>query len=157
MRIFKFATCVGACAAFFASAGNSTAATPGVIANFITAGAPDPRGKVPALDAVAGAGVSNITMASPIAILQHGRVYTYLMTSQNIAFKGICTDSYVLQRGAVVLGRGQIHTYDCAPGTYWQWAINGRTIPNSPGLATLTGTVTYGGKKATTSTTVLIR
>ena len=47
-----------------------------------TAGAPDPKGKAPALDAVLG-GAQNITIASPLAILQHGRVYTMILASQN--------------------------------------------------------------------------
>ncbi len=134
-----------------------TAATPGVIAAFITAGAIDPNGKVPALNAVKGAGVTNISMASPIAILQRGHSYAFLLASQNIDFKGTCSDSYVLQRGAKILARGSIHTYACAPGTYWEWEIYSPAIPNSPGPATLVGTVTFKGQKATTTANVIIR
>src|ERR1700710_847185 len=129
---------------------------PGVIADFITAGAIDPNGKVPVLNAIKGAGVSNIAMASPLAVLKHGSFYAVILTSQNVTFKGTCTDSYVLQRGTKILARGTIHTYACAPGTYWEWEINTPAIPNSPGLATLVGTVTFGGKKNTTSANVLI-
>ncbi len=141
----------------YAADTDATAATPGVIAAFITAGAVDPKGKVPALNAVTGAGVSNVTVASPQAILQHGHFYTFVLASQNIAFKGSCTDSYVLERGTKILAHGTIHTYACAAGTYWEWAANSPAIPNSPGLATLVGTVTFGGKKATTSASVLIK
>ena len=119
--------------------------------------APDPKGKVPALDAVAGAGVSNIAIASPLGILQPGHAYTVVLTSQNNSFKGMCADSYTLKRGTVVLASGKIHSYACQPGTYWEWAATTPAIPNSPGLATLTGTVTYGGKTATTTSTVLIK
>ena len=136
---------------------DAAAAPPGVIANFITAGTPDPKGRVPALDAVAGAGVQNITMASPLGILQHGRVYTLILTSQNNTFRGVCADSYSLKQGTAVLASGKIHNYACQPGTYWQWSVNSPVIPNKPGLATLTGTVTYGGKTATTTATVLIK
>ena len=140
-----------------AATADAAAALPGVIANFITAGTPDPRGRVPAIDAVAGAGVQNIAMASPLGILQHGRVYALLLTSQNNTFRGVCADSYSLKQGTAVLARGKIHTYDCQPGTYWQWTVNSPVIPNKPVLATLTGTVTYGGKTATTTAIVLIK
>jgi hypothetical protein len=140
-----------------AKTADATAALPGVIANFITAGAPDPRGKVPVIDGVPGAGVQNIAIASPLGILQHGRIYTVIVTSQNNSFKGVCADSYVLKKGAAVLASGKIHTYACQPGTYWEWAANTPAIPNKPGLATLVGTVTYGGKTATTTATVLIK
>jgi hypothetical protein len=140
-----------------AATADAAAALPGVIANFITAGTPDPRGRVPAIDAVAGAGVQNIAMASPLGILQHGRVYALLLTSQNNTFRGVCADSYTLKRGAAILASGKIHTYACQPGTYWQWTVNTPVIPNKPGLATLTGTVTYGGKTAATTATVLIK
>jgi hypothetical protein len=139
-----------------AETADATAAPPGVIAAFITAGAIDPKRKVPALDAVKGAGISNISMASPLAVLKHGSFYAFILTSQNVTFKGTCADSYVLQRGAKILARGSIHTYGCAPGTYWEWEAVSPAIPNSPGLATLVGTVTFGGKKTTTSATVLI-
>lgn len=139
------------------SAAESAAPPPGVIAAFITAGAIDPNGKVPVLNAIKGAGVSNIAMASPLAVLKHGSSYAVILTSQNFTFKGTCTDSYVLQRGTKILARGTIHTYACAPGTYWEWEINTPAIPNSPGLATLVGTVTFGGKKTTTSADILIK
>jgi hypothetical protein len=130
---------------------------PGVIANFITAGTPDPNGKVPVIDAVSGAGVQNIAIASPLGILEHGHVYTVTLASQNNTFKGACGDTYVLKRGSAILASGKIHSYACQPGTYWEWAANTIAIPNKPGLATLTGTVTYGAKTATTTSTVLIK
>ena len=136
---------------------DATAAPPGVIAAFITAGVADPNGKVPKLNAVAGAGVTNIAISSPQGILQHGGFYTIVLASQNVAFKGNCTDSYVLQRGTKILAHGTIHTYACGAGSYWEWAINTPAIPNSPGLANLVGTVAFGGKKVTTTAKVLIK
>jgi hypothetical protein len=162
-----FGLCVGVVAgmAAFHGAGRSAAAAttdaaiplPGVIANFITVGTPDPNGKVPVIDAISGAEVQNIAIASPLGILVHSHVYTVILTSQNNTFKGVCGDSYVLKRGATILASGKIHSYACQPGTYWEWAANTAAIPNKPGLATLTGTVTYGAKTATTTSTVLIK
>lgn len=140
-----------------AAAATAAAAPPGVIANFVTAGTPDPKGRVPALNAVPGAGVDNVTMAMPLGVLQHGHVYTVMVTSQNNTFEGFCTDSYTLRQGTTVLMSGKIKTFACQPGTYWAWVANSRPIPNKPGLATLTGTVTYGGKTTTTTSTVLIK
>jgi hypothetical protein len=147
----------GAGHAAAAATADATAALPGVIANFITAGPTDPKGKIPAIDAVPGAGVRNIAIATPLGILEHGHVYTVIVTSQNNTFKGTCTDSYALKKGTTILASGKIHTYDCGLGTYWEWATNTPAIPDKPGLATLTGTVTYGGKTATTTSTVLIK
>jgi hypothetical protein len=136
---------------------DTTAALPGVIANFITAGPTDPKGRIPVIDAVSGAGVRNIAIATPLGILEHGHVYTVIVTSQNNTFKGTCTDSYTLKKGTTVLASGKIHTYACGLGTYWEWDTNTPAIPDKPGLATLTGTVTYEGKTATTTSTVLIK
>src|ERR1700744_5976149 len=100
----------GICAGFAACAGtvlgsghavaaatpDAAAAPPGVIANFITAGTPDPKGKVPVLNAIRGAGVENIALASPLGILQHGHIYLLILTSQNNTFRGTCADSYTL-------------------------------------------------------------
>lgn len=132
-------------------------ATPGVMANFIAAGAIDPQRKVPALNAVAGAGVPNLSLALPVSVLVHGTAYQYLLSSQNVAFKGVCIDSYTLSRGAVVLDHKTIRTYDCGANTEWEWTTVGKVIPNSPGPAMLTGTVTYGKLTATTTTKVLIK
>lgn len=144
-----------------AATDNLTAVPKAVMANFITAGRVDPNGKVPAVNAVPGAGVPTLSVAVPFAILQHGTVYTYLLSSQNVTFNGTCRDSYSLTQGTgaskVVLDSHLIKSYACTPGSPWEWAINGAPVPNSPGLATLTGTVTFGGTKVMTSTTVLIQ
>jgi hypothetical protein len=136
--------------------------TPGALANFITAGTPDPNGKVPSLNAVPGAGVNTLSVAIPVAVLHHGSVYTYLVSSQNTTYTGTCKDSFTLTQGTgaskVTLDSGVIKaSYSCGAGTTWVWAINGKVIPNSPGLATLTGIVTYGTSKVFTKTTVLIQ
>jgi hypothetical protein len=155
--------CITALAGFQAKAeapapdATAAVASPAVMANFIAAGAIDPRGKVPALNAVAGAGVQNISLALPVSVLVHGRVYVYVLSSQNVTFKGTCTDSYTLSRGTVILDHKVIHTYDCGANTEWEWAAIGKAIPNSPGPATLTGTVTYGKLNVTATTKVLIK
>jgi hypothetical protein len=133
------------------------AVQPGVMANFIAVGLVDPQGRVPAINAVPGAGVQNLAVALPTSVLQHGTSYEYVLSSQNVTFKGTCIDSYTLSRGKVILDHKVIRTYACAPGNEWEWAAVGKAIPNSPGPATLTGTVTYGKLSVTTVTKVLIK
>ena len=142
--------------------GDETPAAPGVMTTFVTAGAIDPNGKVPAVNAVPGSGVPNLDIAAPLAILQHGSAYVYLLASQNTTFSGTCKDTYELtqiQGGKkVVLDSGVMKSaYTCDAGQFWSWAIVGKAVPDAPGLATLTGTVTYGTKKISTKLAVLIQ
>ena len=90
----------------------AAAELPGVIANFITAGTPDPGRRLPVLNAIPGARVDNIAMASPLGVLQHGHAYVLILTSQNATFKGICADSYTLKQGATVLASGKIRSLE---------------------------------------------
>ena len=87
--------CLTLVPAFNSKAANLDAATsldavaqPGVMANFITAGNVDPKARVPALNAVPGAGVQNLSVALPVSVLLHGTAYQYLMSSENVTFKG---------------------------------------------------------------------
>jgi hypothetical protein len=133
----------------------------GVMPAFITAGAPDPNGKVPAINAVTGSGVTNLDIASPLAILVHGNSYVYTISLQDVDFTGTCQASFTLtqvQYGKnVTLDSGKVSAFACGPGGWWAWAFNGKTIPNYPGPATLTGTVTYGSQKASTVTSVVLQ
>jgi len=123
----------------------------GVIVTSVTAGAGDPNGKVPAINAVPGAGVANADLSFPLAILTHGTAYDIQMTSQNTTFGGTCRDSYRLtqvQSGkTVTLLSGETAPYSCAAGTVWAWYLGSKAVPDSPGSATLTGTVTAGKNK----------
>jgi hypothetical protein len=134
--------------------------TAGVMPAFIVAGAPDPNGKVPAINAVTGSGVTNLDIASPLATLVHGNSYMYTISLQDVNFNGNCQVSFTLtqvQYGkTVTLDSGKNAAYACGSGSWWAWAFSGKTIPNYPGPATLTGTVTYGTQKATTITSVVL-
>jgi hypothetical protein len=135
--------------------------TPGVMPAFIAVGAPDPNGKVPAINAVTGSGVTNLDIASPLAILVHGNSYVYTISMQDVNFTGTCQASFTLtqvQYGKnVTLDSGKVSAFACGPGNWWAWAFSGKTIPNYPGAATLTGTVTYGSQKASTFTSVVLQ
>ncbi len=57
----------------------------------------------------------------------------------------------------VTLDEGTITTFDSAPSDVWLWVATGRAIPDSPGEATLIGTVTYGKERVSTKATVVLQ
>jgi hypothetical protein len=136
--------------------------TGGVIPAFITAGSPDPDGKVPTVNGVSGSGVTNLDVPFPLTLLSHGSSYVFTIAFQNINFTGTCQASYKLTQvqynKTVTLDSGTSSSItSCNPGTVWYWYWGSKVIPDYPGPATLTGTVTYGSSKATTTTTVVFQ
>jgi hypothetical protein len=134
--------------------------TGGVIPLFISAGALDPNGKVPAIDAVPGSGVTNSDIAQPLAVLTHGTSYVFSVALQNVNFTGTYQVSYTLTQiqlnKTVTLDSGKNSSFTCNPGGQWLFAFDGKAIPDFPGPATLTGTVTYGATKAIVVSTLVI-
>ena len=156
-----FRACLGLCAILAASGSMAQErAKPkdlGVLPTIITAGLADPNGKVPVVNGVPGAGVDNLDIAFPQVVLVHGKSYAYLFATQNTSFSGQCTWSFTLKQGSTTLDSGTLQkNHSCTPGDYYAWDIIGKAVPNSPGYATLTGTVSFGGKKASMKVTVLI-
>jgi len=139
----------------------AAAVVPGILPAFITAGIIDPNGKVPALNAVPGSGVANLSEAMPLTILNHGNSYSYLVALQDYNFTGTCVVSFKLtqlQNGNIVtLDSGTIKTFDSSPGQVWAWVKTGKPIPNAPGIATLMGSVKYGTKTVSVKTTVVLQ
>ena len=137
------------------------APTPGMFPAFITAGLLDPNGKVPVLNGVPGAGVANLAVAMPMTVLVHGTSYFYIAALQDYNFTGTCVVSYKLtqvQSGkTVTLDSGTIKSFSTVPGNVWAWAAVGKAIPNSPGIATLTGSVKYGTVTTSTKTTLFVQ
>jgi hypothetical protein len=135
--------------------------TGGMVPAFIVAGTPDPNGKVPAFDAVPGSGVYNLAIATPNTLLAHGSSYIYTVSMQDINFAGTCKTSFKLTQvqfnKTVTLDSGTDASFTCNPGTQWAWVFTGKTIPNFPGPANLTGTITYGAETATIASTVVIQ
>jgi hypothetical protein len=134
--------------------------TGGVIPAFISAGLPDPNGKVPASNAVPGSGVTNLDISFPLMLLTHGNSYVFTVALQDIDFTGTCQASYTLTQiqlnKTVTLDSAKDASFSCGPGTIWFWTFTGKPIPDFPGPATLTGTVTYGTTKANVVSTVVI-
>jgi hypothetical protein len=132
----------------------------GVIPVFISAGAVDPNGTVPAIDGVPGSGVTNYDIAQSLAVLTQGTAYVFSIALQDVNFTGTCQVSYTLTQiqldKTVTLDSGKNSSFACSPGQLWLFAFDGKAIPDFPGPATLTGTVTYGATKANVVTTVVI-
>lgn len=164
--IFSTLTLLVAAAGFamtaYAQNDEVTTAVPGILPAFITAGDPDPAGKVPGLDAVPGSEVGNFDIAQPTTVLLHGHRYVYSVALQSATYSGEYTVSYRLTRvvsgKTVVLESGTIIANTrTSPLDYWVWVILARAIPDSPGMAMLEGVITYGKNTATTSVPVLIK
>jgi len=78
-----------------------------------------------------------------------------------VNFTGSCQASFTLTQiqynKTVTLDSGKDGTFSPTPGSYWTYVFTGKVIPNYPGPATLTGTVTCGTVKENTTTTVVFR
>jgi hypothetical protein len=162
----------GAAVSFFVAASTAAMAQddfaarakkpPALMAAFVTLGVLDPNNVIPTVDGVPGAGIDNLDIAFPLTAVAHGTVYVVQVAAQDLTYNGSCSITYELdqkQKGVnVVLDSGTINgTFACKPGT--TFAVGNRThaIPNSPGAATLTGTITYGSKTATTTLPLFIQ
>jgi hypothetical protein len=140
---------------------DAPATVPGMLPAFISAGYIDPNGKVPTINAVPGSGIENLDISFPVTVLNHGTNYVYSVVVQDNNYSGKCTVAYKLtqvQNGkTVTLDSLTITSFTTAPGNVWLWVATGKAIPNSPGIATLTGILTYGGTTTTTKTSVLLQ
>jgi hypothetical protein len=144
-----------------AIAEDTITAPPGYVTS-MTAGQPDPNGKVPAYNAVPGAGVDNFSVAATQAVLTHGLVYTFSISLQDSTYTGnvevYCEITQKIGTKTTVLVKQIINKqFASSPGNYWLWSINGPAIPNSPGAATLTGFAKFGKATVKLSEPILLR
>jgi hypothetical protein len=158
MRIF--AAAIASVATLSAAPGAIAATQPGYL-NMVIASPPDPNAKVPVFDAIPGADVGTLAVAFPQAVLQHGNVYIYWISFHDLTFNGTCTMSYDITQkiGTTTkkLQGGTILKFACSSPGIFGAGIAGKPLVNSPGLATLTGTVAFGSTKEKLSTTILIQ
>lgn len=136
----------------------STADSNAVVITSFTAGFSDPNAVIPNFDAVPGAGVDNWDIALPVAVLHIGYNYTYQMTFHSVSYSGTCKATYKLMQGQTTLDSGTlVKKLDCTSPSIWAYFVNGPQIPNSPGPATLIGTLEFGGNKSTVKVPMLIK
>ena len=69
----------------------------------VTATIPDPNGKVPAFNAVPGAGIATLSTGFAQAVLIHGNSYNYCVTLASADTNGKGQVSFSLKRGAAVI------------------------------------------------------
>jgi uncharacterized protein GlcG (DUF336 family) len=123
----------------------------------VTATFPDPNGKVPAFNAVPGAGIPTVSNGFAQAVLTHGQSYNYCVTLASADTQGKAQVGFSLKRGATVIQSHVIvkeANYAVSPNGVWLYCSGYLAVPDSPGKATLTGSVIYlanGSKKSVTS------
>jgi hypothetical protein len=137
---------LAACGAMLLAASAAQAASGGI--TYAVIGAADPNGKVPAVNAVPGAGTTNVDLPIPLRIIVHGGFYDVMIGTENFYFSGSCTIAYALTAkvGGVVktISSGITNSYTCNKETVWAWYVGTPAIPNYPGAALLTATATFG-------------
>ncbi len=146
---------------FAAGVSASAQSVPAMLPTSVTAGLIDPAGKVPTINGVPGSKVTNLDVSFPLGILTNGNRYVYSITVEDNNYTGSCTVSYALtqlQNGKkVTLDSAKITKFKTAPGNIWLWVATGKAIPNSPGVATLTGTFKCGANTNSIKSTVLLQ
>jgi hypothetical protein len=113
----------------------------GILATF-----PDPNGKVPALNAVPGAGIQTWSNGLAQAVLLHGQTYNYCIAIASATADGHASVAFKIARGKTIIQSGTILTakqFQVGPNGVWDFCAGFHTLPSSPGAATLTGTVVY--------------
>ena len=124
---------------------------PGMVVTMVTAGAVDPKGIIPAVNGVSGAGVYNWDIAFPVTVLNGGHNYMLEAIVNDNNYSGPCKGFLELtqmQSGKkVVLAKFVFWSKeDCTAG-FQYGGSNEFTIPDSPGSATLSGVIKYGTNK----------
>ena len=137
-----------------------------VYATSVTASFPDANGKVPALNAVPGAGIDNWAMGLAQAVLTQGHIYNYCVSLGSGNVGGKASVSYSIKQGSTVVQSGTIidsKHYQVGANGIWYFCSGYTKLPVSPGVATLTATVAFtatGTKKPVqtkTSTQILLQ
>jgi len=160
-RIAAFAVVSIAAATSLAGAQDAPPSSASVMISSFTVGDVDPSGKVPTVNGVTGAGVTNWDIALPLSALNSGTRYVYSLTFQVMNFTGTCNSTYKLtqvQAGeTVTLDSGAILAgFSCSPDIFLIHGT-GHPIPASPGPATLTAVVKYGSNKVMVHVPVVIQ
>jgi hypothetical protein len=121
----------------------------------ISASFPDPNGKVPAFNAVPGAGIQTWSIGYAQAVLVHGHAYNYCVSLGSGTATGKANIAYKITRGKTVIQTHSIlKQLTIGSNGIWYECSGYTVVPNSPGPATLTGTTAYfatGSTKPVTS------
>ncbi len=137
-----------------------------VYATSVVAAIPDPGGKVPAFNAVPGAGETTWSNGLAQGVLVHGQSYNYCVSIGSGTAKGSATVSFKISRGKSVIQSDTIiksSKFTVGGDSVWYYCSGYMVLPDSPGPATLTGQVEYyptgetKGVASRTSASVLLQ
>ena len=112
----------------------------------ITAAVPDPNGKVPAFNAVPGAGITTWSNGVAQAVLTAGQTYNYCVSAASATASGSASLSFKIERGTEVIQSGTIikaKNFSIGSNGVWYFCSGYETLPDSPGAAKLTATMLY--------------
>jgi hypothetical protein len=117
-----------------------------VFVSSITAAIPDSAGKVPGFNKVPGSAIENWANGVAQVVLTHGQPYNYCISLGSAAANGTAGVTFTIARKTTVIQSGVI----LPPGGLtvgadgiWYLCSGYTALPDSPGKATLTGTVSY--------------
>jgi hypothetical protein len=129
------------------------ATEPALVVNFVVAGPSDPNGKVPALNAVPGSGVANLSIADPETVIPTTGSIVFSVASNVLTLPAQtkCTTSIAVTAGTTKLYSARTKPYTVSPLTVWLWAFVA-SRPTYSGPATMVGKVSCTGPAGTKST-----
>jgi len=112
----------------------------------ITAAVPDPNGKVPAFNAVPGAGIETWSNGVAQAVLTGGQSYNYCASAAAATASGRASLSFKIDRGTAVIQSATIvkpKDFRVGSNGVWYFCSGYLSLPDSPGAAKLTAIMVY--------------
>jgi hypothetical protein len=144
---WALANCGAAVAAMAALISPAAEAASPVFVTGIQATVPDPNGKVPAFNAVPGAGIETWSNGVAQAVLTGGQYYEYCISVASAKAKGTGSIVYQIVHGhTVVQSDTVIDTFPIGSQGVWYFCAGYHQLPASPGPANLVATLTYTPK-----------
>jgi len=132
-----------------------------IIITNVGVGQIDPNAKVPTTDGVAGAGVENWDIPTPIALLSVGQNYMFTMAFQDLSYSGSCSISArftQVQNGKkVILKAFTLFAGTCDVGNTYTLGQKTSAMPNAPGPVTLSVKLRYGSQTATMNVPLVLK
>jgi hypothetical protein len=112
----------------------------------ITAAVPDPNSKVPAFNAVPGAGITTFSNGLAQAVLTGGNQYNYCVSLASATASGNAAVSFKIAKGTDIVQTGTIikaKNFSVSNNSIWYYCSGLTTLPSSPGAAKLTASAVY--------------
>jgi hypothetical protein len=125
------------------------ATAPGILMNFVSDG--PAQGGVPCISCVNGAQTNdNVGLSGPSSYIFKGSTWQYSMSYTDISYKGKCKLAWAITAGKKIIDSFSATLNLTSSGGFVLYALN-RNRPNFSGAALLTGRVTCGKSKPSTT------